>query len=69
MVRAQVLKHLLGARKGKSRRSKGDLRRGATARGAMKKGGCVKVIEREEVRRDDPVKYFLPMGSEVLFEF
>ena len=35
----------------------------------MKKGGCVKVIEREEVRRDDPVKYFLPMGSEVPFEF
>ena len=23
----------------------------------------------EEIRRDDPVEYFLPMGSEVPFEF
>ena len=28
----------------------------------MEKGGCVRVIEGEEVRRDDPVKYFLPAG-------
>ena len=56
MVRTQVLKHLPGARKGKSRRSKGDVRRGA-----MEKGGCVRVIE-GEVRRDDPVEYFLPAG-------
>ena len=53
MVRTQVLKHLPGAR---------DVRREATARGAMEKGGCVRVIEGEEVRRDDPVKYFLPEG-------
>ena len=33
MVRTQVLKHLPGARKSKSRRSKGDVRRGATAGG------------------------------------
>ena len=26
----------------------------------MEKGGCVRVIEGEEVRRDDPVEYFLP---------
>ena len=51
MVRTQVLKHLPGARKGKRRGSKEDVRRGA-----MKKGGCVRVIEGEEVRRDDPVK-------------
>ena len=28
----------------------------------MEKGGCVRVIEGEEVRRDDPVEYFLPAG-------
>ena len=28
----------------------------------MEKGGCVRVIEGEEVRRDDPVIYFLPAG-------
>ena len=62
MVRTQVLKHLPGAGKGKRGGSKGDARRGATARGAMEKGGCVRVIEGEEVRRDDPVEYFLPTG-------
>ena len=62
MVKTQVLKHLPGARKSKSRRSKGDVRRGATAREAMEKGLCVRVIEGEEVRGDDPVEYFLPVG-------
>ena len=62
MVRTQVLNHLPGARKGKRRGSKGDVRRGVTARGAMEKGGCVRVIEEEEVRRDDPVENFLPAG-------
>ena len=62
MVKTQVLKHLPGARTSKERGSKGDVRRGATARGAMEKGGCVRVIKREEVRRNDPVKYFLPAG-------
>ena len=57
MVRTKVLKHLQGARKGKRRGSKGDVRRGA-----MEKGGCVKVIEGEEVRGDDPVEYFLSEG-------
>ena len=28
----------------------------------MEKGGCVRVIEGEEVRRNDPVEYFLPAG-------
>ena len=41
----------------KSKRSKEDVRRGA-----MEKGGCVRVIEGEEVREDEPAKYFLPMG-------
>ena len=62
MIRTQVLKHLPGARKGKSRRSKGDVRRGAAARGAMEKSRCMKVIEGGEVRRDEPVEYFLPAG-------
>ena len=33
-----------------------------TARGAMEKGGCVRVIEGKEVRGGDPVKYFLLAG-------
>ena len=61
MVRTQVLKHFPGPRKGKRGKSKGDVRRGATARVAIEKGGCVNVIEgEEEVRGDDPVEYFLP---------
>ena len=62
MVGTQVLKHLPGAGKGKRGRSKGDVRGRATARGVIEKGGWVRVIEGEEVRRDDPVKYFLPVG-------
>ena len=62
MVRTQVLKHLPGARKGKRGGSNGDVRKGATVRGAMEKGGCVRVLEGEEVKRDDPVKYFFPAG-------
>ena len=49
MVRTKVLKHLPGARKGKRGGSKGDVWVRATARGAMEKGGCVRVIEEEEV--------------------
>ena len=62
MVKAQVLKHLPGARKGKRRGSKEDVSGRATARGAMEKGGCVRVAEWEEVRGDDPVEYFLLAG-------
>ena len=51
------------ARKGKRGGSKGDVR-GV----AMEKGGCVRVIEWEEVRRDDPVEYFIPAGTEVPLE-
>ena len=68
MVRTKVLKLLPRARKGKRRGSKGDVRRRATARGAMEKGGSVRVIEEEEVRGDDPVEYFLPTGVEVTLE-
>ena len=34
----------------------------------MEKSGCVRVIVGEEVRRDDPVEYFLSAGSEVPLE-
>ena len=62
MVRIQVLKHLPGARKSKRGGSKGDVSGEATARRAMEKGGCVRVIEGEEVRGDNPVEYFLLAG-------
>ena len=62
MVRTQVLKHLPGVGKGKRGASKGDVRRGATARRAMEKSGYVRVIEREEARRDDSVESFFPAG-------
>ena len=50
------------SKKGQEKREQRNVRRGATARGAMEKGGCVRVIEGEEVRRYDPVEYFLPVG-------
>ena len=62
MVRTQVLKYLPGARKGERGGSKGNVRGVATARGAMEKGGCVRIIKWEKVRRDDPVEYFLLAG-------
>ena len=60
MVRTKVVKHLPGEGKSKRGGNKGDIRRGATARGAMEKGWCVRVTEGEEVRRNDAVEYFLP---------
>ena len=68
MVRTQVLKHLPGARKGKSRRSKGDVRRGATARGAMEKSGCVRVIEGEKAKEMTQSNTSSPRGLEVPLE-
>ena len=59
---SQVLKHLPGAGKGERGGSKGNVREEATARGAMEKGRCDRVVEEEEVRRDDPVRYFLSTG-------
>ena len=47
---------------GKREGTKENVRRGATARGAMEKGGCVRVIEGKEARRDDPVEDFLLAG-------
>ena len=68
MSRLQVLKHLPGAREGKRRGGNGDVRIGATARGAMKKSWRVRAMERKEARGDDSVAYLLPTGSEVPFE-
>ena len=34
----------------------------------MKKISDARVIEGEEVRRDDPIEYFLPTGSEALLK-
>ena len=33
----------------------------------MEKGGCVRIIEGEEVRKDDPVEYFLLAGVRSTF--
>ena len=49
--------------------TKGNVRRGATAREAVEKSRRVRVIETKKVRGDDPIEYFLPTGSEVSFEF
>ena len=38
---------------------------GATARRAMEKSRYVRIIKEKEVRRDDPVEYYLFTGSEV----
>ena len=48
--------------------SKGDVRRGSTARRAMEKSRYVRVIEGKEVRGDDPIEYFLSTGLELVFE-
>ena len=68
MVKIQILKYLPGAKKSKRGGSKGDVSGGATARGAMEKGGCVRITEGQEVRGDDPIKYFSAWGSEVTLE-
>ena len=46
------------------RSKKGQEKRGKEVfrRGVMEKGGCVRVIEGEEVRGDDLVNYFLLAG-------
>ena len=62
MIKTQVLKHFPGTGKGERGGSEGNVRRGATARGAMEKNRHVRVIEGKEVRIDDPVEYFLPAG-------
>ena len=50
------------SKKERERREQRKCQGRATVREAMEKGGCVRVIEGEKVRRDDPIKYFLPTG-------
>ena len=54
------MKHFPGARECERRERKGDVRGGATSRGARENSRYDRVIKGEEVRRDDPMKYFLP---------
>ena len=56
MIRTQIMKHLPRARESERGGNKGDVTEGATARGVMEKSRYVRVIEREEVRRDNPIK-------------
>ena len=49
-------------------RSKRGGSKGYVRRGSMENNRYVRIIERKEIRRDDPIKYFLPTGSEVPFE-
>ena len=60
MIRTQALKHFPGAREGERAGGKKGVRGGVTARGSMEKSRYVRIIEGEEVRRDDPIIYFLP---------
>ena len=53
------------SKKGQEKRGKGDVRGRASAREAMGIGGCVRVIEGEEVRGNDPVEYILPAGIRI----
>ena len=62
MIRTQVLKYSQEQDRAREEGTKEMSGKGATARGAMEEGGCVRVIEREEVRGDDPNEYFLPTG-------
>ena len=62
MIKTHFLQYLPVAGKGERERSKGNVRGGVTAKGAMEKSRYVRVIEGKKVRGDDPIKYFLPTG-------
>ena len=68
MVRSKVLKHLPEARKGKRREGKEDVRGEVTAKGAMEKGGCVRVIEGRRSEEMTQSNTSSPWGSEVTLE-
>ena len=50
------------SKKSQEGREQKNFRKRGTARGAMEKSWCVRVIEGEAIRGDDPVKYFVPFG-------
>ena len=56
------------SKEGRERREQRRCRGEVTTRGAMVKCRYVRIIERKEVRRDDPIKCSSPLGSEVPFE-
>ena len=62
MIRNEILKHLPGAIKGQRGGSKGNVSGGATARGAMEKSRYVRINDGKEVKKNDPIEYFLPRG-------
>ena len=62
MIRTQLPKHLPRARENERGGSKGDVKGGATAKGAMEKCRYPRIIEGKEIRRNDPIEYFLPTG-------
>ena len=64
MVKTQVLKYLPGATEGERGVSKAHVSGGATDTEAIEKYRYVRIIERKEVRRDDPIEYFLPARVE-----
>ena len=51
----------------KRRRSKEEVRRGATARGVMEKSWGVGIIERRKVRENDPIEYLLSTEVRSIF--
>ena len=68
MVKTQVLKYFPGTKKGKRGESKGDVRRGATVRGAMEKvgvSGSLKGRRSEEMTESNTSS---PRGSEIPLE-
>ena len=50
------MNHLPEAKESERGGSKGDVRRGVTAKGAIEKSWGVGVIDRKEVRGDDPIE-------------
>ena len=48
--------------------NKGDVRKGVTASIALEKVRSVRVIDGKEVRRDNPMKYFLSAGIRIIIQ-
>ena len=68
MVRTHVLKHLPGAGKSKRRGSKGDVRREATARGAMEKSGVSRSLRGRGSEETTQSNTSSPLESDVPLE-
>ena len=50
------------SKKGREKKGQRKGQERSDCQGAMEMGGCVRVIEWEEVRRDEPIEYILPTG-------